>query len=264
MRAPAKTDPVLIERRGSVAFVTINRPDYGNALNSPVREGLARACDALRKDQIVRCVVIASAGEEAFSTGADPSELSTMLPNEAEKMAEQMLDLYGRIAALPQPTVAAIKGGCVGQGLELALHCDIRLARTDARFGLPGVNVGLVASGAALDLLGRTIGWGSAQALAVTGGVISAERAFMLGLVTNITPPSEFNEALDQITDHITKLAPVAVAEIKRIMSLARAGKVEDARRAGVLALRHCFEESEARARISQLFGGRNPEATLH
>jgi len=257
-------EPVLVERRGAVAVVTINRPDVNNAIDAAVRDGLARACDALMGDQAVRCIVFTGGGDEAFSTGADPAEISSMLPAEAGHMAERALDLYSRVASLPQPTIAAIKGACVGQGLELALHCDLRLARTDARFGLPGVNVGLVASGAALDLLGRTIGSGPAQALALTGGIIAAERAFMLGLVTNVAPVAEFAEALDQITDHISKLPPLAVGEVKRILALSRAGKPEEARRAGVDAMRRCFEESEARTRLRQLFGGRNPEATLH
>lgn len=257
-------EPVLVERRGAIAIITINRPDSHNAIDAAVRDGLARACDALKGEPSVRCIVFTGAGEEAFSTGADPSEISTMLPAEAAQMAERALDLYARVASLPQPTIAAVKGACVGQGLELALHCDLRLARTDARFGLPGVNVGLVASGAALDLLARTIGAGPAQALALTGGVIAAERAFMLGLVTNVASAAEFNDALDQITDHIAKLPPVAVTEVKRILGLSRAGKPEEARRAGVDALQRCFEESEARTRLRQIFGGRNPEATLH
>ncbi len=258
------SDPVLVERRGSVATLTINRPDVNNAIDAAVREALSRACDAIAADTAVRCVVVTGAGDEAFSTGADPAEIGTLLPEEARQLAERALSLYARVASLPQPTVAAIKGACVGQGLELALHCDLRLARSDARFGLPGVNVGIVASGAALDLLARTIGWGPAQALSLTGGVIAAERAFMLGLVTNVAPSGEFNDALDQVTDHITKLPVVAVSEVKKILGLARAGKPEEARRAGVDAFQRCFEEAESRTRMRQLFGGRSPEATLH
>src|SRR6185503_12923770 len=162
--------------------------------------------------------------------------------------------------ALDIPIIAAIKGACLGAGFELALHADIRLARGDARFGLPGINVGLVSNGASLARLQRISGLGSAAALALTGGMVTAERAFMLGLISNVASAKDFGAAIEQLAQHFAALSPIAVIETKRMLRAA----VDDADAASVLgpkALARCFGEGDALARLQMMLGGRDPQA---
>lgn len=261
---PPTADPVFIELDGAVATVVINRPDENNAIDSAVREGLLRAFEAIEKDKTIRCVVVVGEGDEAFSVGGDVAQLSTLLPEEAETTARQIVAVQEKILACDRPVIAAIKGACLGLGLDLALLCDLRFARDDARFGLPGVNIGLVPSGGSLELLSGIIGEGQARALALTGGVISAERAFMMGLATNVVSEEDFDESLDELVAHFLSLPAVSMMETKRMLRLTRAGKSREAVAAGIQAFKRCFEEGEALSRLGQLFGGPDPESTVH
>ncbi|MBI1211048.1 MAG: hypothetical protein GC190_06260 [Alphaproteobacteria bacterium] len=183
----AETGCVLRERSDDgVLTVAINRPEANNAINNDTRNGLLGAFDEAAKDASLRAVVLTSTGEDAFSVGNDIAEIAAYAPAEAEALGQKALAIYGAMLKLEIPVIAAIKGACLGAGFELALHADIRLARGDARFGLPGINVGLVSSGAGLARLQRVSGLGSAAALALTGGMVTAERAFMLGVLSNV------------------------------------------------------------------------------
>jgi len=206
---------------------------------------------------------LTSVGEDAFSVGTDIAEIATYTPIEAEAYGLKIRDVYRAMNSVDVPIVAAIKGACLGAGFELSLHADLRLARGDARFGLPGINVGLVSSGAALSRLQRICGVGSAAALALTGGMITAERAFMLGLVSNVAAAKEFSSAIEQLAQHFAALSPIAVIETKRILRAA-VDNVETAAALGPKALARCFGEGDALARLHMMLGGRDPQATLH
>src|SRR3972149_6840331 len=134
---PAPT--VLHERRDGVAWVTFNRPDVLNALNLQARDELWATLDAIELDPEVRVVVFRGAGERAFSAGADISEFGTAPSFDAARRARLERDLWGRIARLEKPLIAAVHGFALGAGCELALLCDLRLASEDARLGLPEV-----------------------------------------------------------------------------------------------------------------------------
>jgi enoyl-CoA hydratase len=266
MRKQGKTgEPgsLLAERNDALLTLAINRPEANNAINNETRDALIAAFDEAAKDPSLRVVVLTSVGEDAFSVGTDIAEIATYTPVEAEAYGVKIREVYRAMNAVDVPIIAAIKGACLGGGFELALHADLRLARGDARFGLPGINVGLVSSGAALARLQRVSGTGSAAALALTGGMITAERAFMLGLVSNVASQKEFPAAVEQLAQHFASLSPVAVAETKGMLRAA----VEDIDAAGAMgpkALARCFGEGDALARLHMMLGGRDPQATLH
>jgi enoyl-CoA hydratase len=255
---------LLADRNGALLTLAINRSDANNAINNEMREALIAAFEAAAKDAALRVVVLTSVGDEAFSVGMDIAEIAAYTPNEAEALGLQARRLYQAMNALDVPVIAGIKGACLGAGFELALHADIRIARGDARFGLPGINVGLVSSGAALGRLQRVSGVGSATALALTGGMVTAERAFMLGLVSNVTSTKDFAAALEQLAQHFSALSPVAVVETKRLLRTAAEEGVEAASALGPKALARCFGEGDALARLHMMLGGRDPQATLH
>ena len=254
---------VLAERNDGVLTLAINRADANNAINNETRDALIAAFEGAQRDAHLRAIVLTSVGEDAFSVGTDIAEIATYTPAEAEALGLKARAVYSAMLALDIPIIAAIKGACLGAGFELALHADIRLARGDARFGLPGINVGLVSSGAALARLQRVSGLGSTAALALTGGMVTAERAFMLGLVSNVASQKDFAGAVEQLAQHFTALSPVAVSETKRMLRAA----IDDAGAASALgpkALARCFGEGDALARLHMMLGGRDPQATLH
>ncbi len=258
------SEAVVVHQLGPAAVVMINRPDENNAINDEVRDGIIRALDRIECDPDTAVAVLAGAGDEAFSVGADVMQLATLTPPEAKLLAEKHKLVCERLANLSKPIIGAIKGACIGAGFELALHCDIRFARADARFGLPGVNVGLVPGGSAVGRLTQLIGAGPARALCLTGGIISAERAFMLGLVTNVIQPDEFRPTVEQLVEHLCTLSPVALAELKGLLNRSMEDGVQAAIDAGPSSLERCFSEGDAMERLQTLFGGPDPEATVH
>ena len=255
---------LLSERAGAVLTLTINRPDATNAIDSVLREELRQAFDEAAATRQLRAIVLTSAGEDAFSVGMDIAEIAAYSPQEVEQVGLAARGIYDRMAALEIPIIAAIKGACLGAGFELALHADIRLARSDARFGLPGINVGMNAGGGALGRLQRISGNGSAAALALTGGVVTAERAFMLGLISNVSGMQDFAPSVQQLAEHLSTLSPVAVAETKRLLKLAAERGIEAAAEQSPKSLARCFAEGDAGARLQMMIGGRDPEATVH
>lgn len=255
---------LLNERNGPVLTLILNRPDASNAIDNMLRDELARALDEIAAAPQVRALVLTSAGEDAFSVGMDVAELASLAVPEIERVAQKARGIYERLTALEIPVIAAIKGACLGAGFELALHADVRLARADARFGLPGINVGMNANGGALGRLQRISGNGSAAALALTGGVVTAERAFMLGLVSNVAAMADFEPSVEQLAAHLASLSPVAVAETKRLLRLAAERGIDAAAEQSPKALARCFSDGDALVRLQMLIGGRDPEATVH
>lgn len=260
----ARGSVLLSERDGQVLTLTINRPDSSNSIDSILRDELTRSLDEAAGDRQLRALVLTSTGEDAFSVGMDIAEIAGHSPLEVELVAIRARGVYDRMSALEIPIIAAIKGACLGAGFELALHADVRLARSDARFGLPGINVGMNAGGGALARLQRVSGIGSAAALALTGGVVTAERAFMLGLVSNVTSVQDFAPSVHQLAQHITTLSPVAVAETKKLLKIAAEHGIEAAAEQSPKSLARCFGEGDAGARLQMMIGGRDPESTVH
>lgn len=258
----SEAGPVRLEKQGALTIVTLNRPDANNALDDAVRGELLHACDTIAADAETGAVVVTGAGNEAFSTGYDLPQLSGLTPAEAETLARGARMVCERVAALDIPVIGAIKGACIGAGLELALHCDMRIARGDARFGFPGISLGLPPGSAAIDRLGKLVGMGPASALFITGGVISAERAFMLGLVTNVVSAKEFDSAVLEFATHIANLPRVASVQLKRMLKAAMLGGVPDS--LGAEALKRAFDEGEAGERLRTMFGGPAPGAAIH
>ena len=133
---------LLLETRGPVAVVTINRPQALNALCSALLEELRETFGAMARDEAVRAVVLTGAGK-AFVAGADIAEMRGFTPEEANAYAARGAQAFAAVETLPQPVIAAVNGYALGGGCELALACDIRLASEKARFGQPEVGLGI-------------------------------------------------------------------------------------------------------------------------
>src|SRR5215213_7110584 len=207
-------ETLLVERRGRVAVVTINRPEKRNALNIQTREEGARLLEELRTDESVGVVVFTGAGDKAFVAGADIAEFAgrTALTQRDVMMARS---LFTAIDTFPKPVIAMINGYCLGGGCELALACDLRISSEAASFGQPEINLGIIPGGGGTQRLTRLVGEGKAMELILTGDIIGAEEAHALGLVNHVVAPEDLEAKTMELANKIAEMSPVALAMAK-------------------------------------------------
>jgi enoyl-CoA hydratase/carnithine racemase len=213
-------EPPIIFRKGDdgVAWLTLNRPELLNAVNMEARDLLWGCLLGVRDDPDVRAAVFTGEGDRAFSAGADITEFGTAPSFVDARRARRERDLWGLMAALPKPLVAAVHGYAYGAGCELALLCDIRIASGDARFGLPEVSLGYVPSAGGTQTLPRTIPPGVARELIYSGRPIAAQRAFALGLVQRVVPRDSLLEAAAAVAASIAAMPAGSVQRVKEAM----------------------------------------------
>jgi enoyl-CoA hydratase len=202
---------VLYEKKGAIAYVTVNRPKVLNALNTPTLKDLLTALEDARDDTTVRGVILTGAGNKAFIAGADISELARVTAFEAEQSSRFGQDVLDLIENLGKPVIAAVNGFALGGGCEAAMACAIRIAVESAKFGQPEVTLGLVPGGGGTQRLPRLVGKGRALQLILSGEMISAQEAYRIGLVNEIVPPSDLIARAEAILNKIASNAPIAV-----------------------------------------------------
>lgn len=203
---------LLVERDGSVATVTINRPAVLNALNAATLRELDGVMQDLAGDDGVRVAVLTGAGARAFAAGADIAELAAMTPQAAASHAAFGQGVLDRIECLGKPVVAAVNGFALGGGCELAMACAIRIAADSARFGQPEVRLGLMPGFGGTQRLPRLVGRGRALDLILRGGTIDAAEALRIGLVTRVVPAAALGSEARALAAEIASNAPLAVA----------------------------------------------------
>jgi enoyl-CoA hydratase len=202
---------VLYEKKGAIAYVTVNRPKVLNALNTPTWKDLRTAFIDARDDATVRGVVLTGAGDKAFIAGADIGELAHVAAFEAEqasRFGQEVLDL---IENLGKPVVAAVNGFALGGGCETAMASTIRIAVDTAKFGLPEVTLGLIPGGGGTQRLPRLVGKGRALQLILSGEMISAQEAHRIGLVNEVVPVADLITRAEAILKRIAANAPISV-----------------------------------------------------
>jgi enoyl-CoA hydratase/carnithine racemase len=202
---------VLYEKKGAIAYVTVNRPKVLNALNTPTWADLRTAFEDARNDSTVRGVILTGAGDKAFIAGADISELARASAIEAERSSRFGQDVLDLIENLGKPVVAAINGFALGGGCETAMACTIRIAVEHAKFGQPEIKLGLIPGGGGTQRLPRLIGKGRALQLILSGEMVSAPEAYRIGLVNEIVPAAELITRAEAILRQIASNAPIAV-----------------------------------------------------
>ena len=206
-----KLDNVLYEKRGGIAYVTLNRPKVLNALNTPTWKDLRTAFEDARDDTAVRGVIFTGAGDKAFIAGADIGELAHLSAFDAERSSRFGQEVLDLIENLGKPVVAAVNGFALGGGCETAMACTIRIAVDSARFGQPEVKLGLVPGGGGTQRLPRLVGKGRALQLILSGEMISAQEAYRIGLVNEIVPAADLITRAETILKKIGANAPIAV-----------------------------------------------------
>ncbi|MFD4562564.1 crotonase/enoyl-CoA hydratase family protein [Streptomyces sp. NPDC058469] len=208
--------PVLVERRGHVMVITINRPDVRNAVNEAVCLGVGDALEEAENDDDVRAVVLTGAGDKAFCAGADLKAIlrgERIIPEGREQWG-----LAGYVGHyIGKPTVAAVNGAAIGGGTELALASDLVVAADTASFGLPEVKRGLVAGAGGAFRLAAQLPQRVGLEMLLTGDPISAQRALELHLVNRVVPAADVLEAAVELAGRIAANAPLSVQATKRI-----------------------------------------------
>ena len=212
---------ILVERRGAVTLVTLNRPEALNALSSAVLEDLIEAFAAFEADATQRCAVLTGAGDKAFAAGADIKEM-------AEKPAAELYadDLFARwqshlVAATRKPWIAAVNGFALGGGCELAMMADFIIAADSARFGQPEIKLGVVPGMGGTQRLTRAVGKAKAMDMILTGRMMDAAEAERAGLVAQVVPAAELLDKALKTAEAIAAMPPLAVLAAKELVGAA-------------------------------------------
>ena len=204
-------DRVLIDRDGSIATVTVNRPEKRNAMDIPTRKALYEAFEEVGEDDDVRVVVLRGAGDGSFIAGGDIDSFTQFDHMDGLEYGDKYgQGLYNYVADLHKPTIAAVDGYALGGGTEISLACDIRLATEDAKFGLPEVNIGVIPAGGGTQRLVQVVGAGIASELILTGRVIDADYAKEIGLANHVYSEEEFDDEVRAMAEDLASKAPVA------------------------------------------------------
>jgi enoyl-CoA hydratase len=180
--------PIAEETVGSISIVRFSRPSQRNTLSTETLTALDATLDGLKTSRSVRAVIFTGTAD-AFASGADISELTRLDPSQALEFSRRGQQLTGAIANLPQMTIAAINGFCMGGGLDFALACDIRIASRSAVFAHPGSKLGIITGWGGTQRLPRLIGKSKAIELFSTARRFSSDEALKAGLITEIADP---------------------------------------------------------------------------
>jgi enoyl-CoA hydratase len=221
-----------VETQDGVVVVTINRPQVRNALSAEVVRDLRAVLDAYAEDETVHALIFTGAGDKAFAAGADIRQLRDRTFKDG--LAGGMQKLYDEIEDYVKPTIAAVNGYALGGGCELALACDIRIASTNAKFGLPELNLGIIPGAGGTQRLARLVGVGRALEMILTGRMIEAAEAERIGLVSRVVEPEQLVAAAKEVAAAVAAKGPVAV----RLARLAVKAGIETDLRTGLLVER--------------------------
>jgi enoyl-CoA hydratase/carnithine racemase len=217
----------LYEKKGKVAYITINRPEALNAINFETWDALTQAWKDVRDDNDVWAAVVTGAGEKAFSAGQDLKETLSTFYNEDETKRRPIEDLGMILPTKLQPIkapwimsnwkpiIAAINGFAGGAGLELAMSCDLRIAADTARLGLPEVQRGLIPGGGGTQRIIRLVPFCKALEILMTGDFIDAQEAYRIGLVNKVVPAGELMSTAEAMANRICENGPLAVRAAK-------------------------------------------------
>lgn len=204
-------DNIIYEKRGGIAYVTFNRPKVLNALNRATVMELTAAFEDCRDDSAMRGVILTGAGDKAFAAGADINEILNDTPLDAEVKTRAGQALTVLIENLGKPVVAAVNGFALGGGCELSMACTIRVASETAKFGLPEVKLGIMPGYGGTQRLARLVGKGLALQLVLSGGMISAQEAYRIGLVNEVVPIADLIGRAESILNQIGANAPQSI-----------------------------------------------------
>jgi enoyl-CoA hydratase len=253
---------ISTERRDAVALVTIDNPPM-NALSAALLEELEEEIDALDADDAVRAVVLTGAGERAFVAGADIKEFPERREAAEEGGSARGIQRLGhRMDAAGTPFVAAIRGYCLGGGLELAMCCDIRVCADDAQLGQPEIKLGLIPGGGGTQRLPRLVGHGRAMFLNLTGEFVDADTAHAWGLVEQVVPVDDLVDVALALAGGIAAQSPHAVAVLRELARTTRDLPLEEGLRREADGFVRCLRSEDGAEGVAAFIEKRRPNFT--
>jgi enoyl-CoA hydratase len=206
---------ILIDRKGHLAIITLNRPNELNCFDYQMLTQLESILDEIQFNREIRAVIFTGSGERSFSTGADLKERKTMSEQEVLRFVNKIRHVFDRVEELPQPTIAAINGFCFGGGFELALACDFRYAASHAKLGMTEVSWAIIPGAGGTQRLPRLIGKGKAKELILTARRIEADIAEKLGILNGVADTEELLKKSEALAEEIMQNGPLAVIQAK-------------------------------------------------
>lgn len=210
--------PLVLQRiSDGVLTLTLNRPEKLNSLDSAMVEALHVAIDMHGDHKEVRTIIVAGAGSKAFVAGADIEELRERRRDQA--LAGINSELFDRIAGIPVPTIASIRGYALGGGCELAIACDIRVAAESAKIGQPETGLGIMAAAGATYRLPPLVGLGMAREMLYSGRIVGAEEALRIGLFNRVVPDEQLVAVTEKLAKRIARNDPLANRLTKAALS---------------------------------------------
>lgn len=237
-------ETILVEKKEGVCKITFNRPQVLNAFNPTMSDELKAAVKDIASDKEVRVVIITGAGDRAFMAGADIDKTISRWV-EITKKGGKVLDDHKvyfsptMLEDLPQPVIAAVNGIAFGMGSEIALGCDIRIASETAQFGQPEIKLGIMCGGGGSVRLTRLVGKTKAMEMCLTGDPIDAKEAYRIGLVNQVVPPAELENAVNAVVKKLMSKGAVALDSTKKSVN----GAMEMGIKAGIENEAHLFSD---------------------
>ncbi|HWA43910.1 MAG TPA: enoyl-CoA hydratase-related protein [Hypericibacter adhaerens] len=253
---------VTAEVSGAIGTITVRRPKALNALNAEVLRQLLDAIGRLSDDKAVRVILLTGEGDRAFVAGADITEFVGASPADALAISERFKRVTNALTGAPKPVVAVINGYCLGGGFELALACDIRIAATTAKLGLPEIKLGILPGGGGTVRLTKIAGSSVARMMTMTGEPIAADRAYALGLVASVHAPEELARAAAALAEQLAALSPFALAQLKSSLNIAVDADTESACRAEIKAFALCYSTADQEEGAKAFLEKRKPVFT--
>ncbi|MFC1985959.1 enoyl-CoA hydratase/isomerase family protein [Chloroflexota bacterium] len=215
----SKFEVIIYEKRNEIAYVTLNRPQALNAYNLQMRDELYQVLSAIKDDPDIRAVIFSGAGERAFCAGADLTEFLTAPSPTVARQVRWERDVWGLFLSITKPLIAALHGYVLGDGIEIALCCDIRVASEDAQFGTPEMGLGIIPAAGGSQTLPRVVGRAWALEALLTGRWIKAEEARRLKLVNQVVSRSDLLPTVERLANKIKAYDPVAVSNAKQAIN---------------------------------------------
>jgi len=202
---------ILFEEKDGVAWITVNRPNVLNALNTATLEEIASSLDEIEKGESILVAIIKGAGEKAFVAGADLEEISKLGLKDSLAYSKRGQRVFSKIEKVGKPVIAAINGLALGGGLELALACTLRVMSETAKLGFPELGLGAIPGFGGTQRLPRLIGKSRALWYITTGEMIDASKALEIGLVHKVVPQAHLGEECSKIAQTLARKSPLAM-----------------------------------------------------
>lgn len=252
-------ETILVDTRGRVGWITLNRPEALNALNSQVMHEVVNAAEAFDADEGIGAIVV-TGSERAFAAGADIKEMSSKTG--LDMLMGDHFGAWGRFAAVRTPVIAAVSGFALGGGCELAMMCDIILAADTAKFGQPEINLAVIPGMGGTQRLIRAVGYYKAAELVLTGRMMDAAEAERAGLVSRVVPASDLLDEAAKTAETIAAKSLPSVYAAKAALDAAMETSLAEGLRFERHAFAALFDTADQKEGMAAFVEKRTPDFT--